>query len=306
MDLSDFNDFDLYPEIPKMTDSELAAKLREMNFNIGPVNNFTRSVYARKLERVLLEQTSLEHILTPGKRPGNARLEKDSPGEMYIEEEDVTACKGSIQTTDTKEGFAHSTPSLDMTTLPSKEKFGSMKTIESSDNIIKSFPIESDDVNVPPSGRQGKRQHLSTGYSESSGVFSSAAAAGQAPKSLSGLQNDMSHVRQRSAASNSDEVRNAKSYETHTRSELKPEDVIPSPRPPLQSYLQRVSTSSPLRSDDLVASSLPSARVSKTQNLPELVSWWSWAIAVVVIIALVLLLLLLVVLNMEGGYNSPV
>lgn len=74
-------------------------------------------------------------------------MERNSYAEMYIEEEDVTACKGSIQTTDAKEGFAHSTPSLDMTTLSSKEKFGSMKTIESSDNIIKSFPKEFDDVN---------------------------------------------------------------------------------------------------------------------------------------------------------------
>lgn len=56
---------------------------------------------------------------------------------------------------------------------------------------------------APHSGPQDKRKHPSTGYSESSGVFSSAAAAGQAPKSVSGLQNDMSHVRQRIAASNS-------------------------------------------------------------------------------------------------------
>lgn len=56
---------------------------------------------------------------------------------------------------------------------------------------------------VPPGDPQDKRTHLSTGLGESSGIFSLAAAAGQAPKSFLGLQNDISHLRQRTVVSNS-------------------------------------------------------------------------------------------------------
>lgn len=276
-----------------LADKELASKLLEFGCDIGPVNDFTRAVYQRKLDRLLLSREGDTSIHDPAAVKSTTKRSNTSIPQI-VRSESARPANEKMRNIEMRniETRNIETRNVEMRNIETRKLHQEEDSIKTDALLRGNNSIESvyEDCDVRQDDRMKRRSRPLTSLSAAT------AAADASPRQDSGLDRDT--LRRRSLHQTTEGKASASSRTENDVSTTKRASAATTSASQTSSP---ASNSQPARHDPATTSAPESRRTRKQVKSSDKSSLRLVVIGAVIAV----FLLLVIVLNMEPEFKNP-